>query len=161
MLSGIAVVRDSLRRPFVIQHYRYRRTESDVMAWRAGQSYSQDLRDRVLAAVDSGKSAYEVAPLFQVSVSYIYKAQARRRATGETTVKPRLGRPGQKLAAHLEALQAKITATPTVTLAELRTWILAEFSVSISVGGLWNTLERLGLSLKKRAHMRQSKNART
>lgn len=131
------------------------------MAWRSGQSYSQDLRDRVLAAVDSGMSAYEVAPLFQVSVSYIYKAQGRRRATGETTVKPMLGRPGQKLAAHLEALQAKIKADPDATLAELRAWVLAEFGVSISVGGLWNTLERLDLSLKKRVRMRPSKSAPT
>ena len=131
------------------------------MAWRSGQSYSQDLRDRVLAAVDSGKSAYEVAPLFQVSVSYIYKAQGRRRATGETTAKPRLGRPGQKLAAHLEALQAKIKAKPDATLAELRAWVLSEFGVVISIGALWNTLERLDLSLKKRVRMRPSKNAPT
>ena len=127
------------------------------MAWRSGQSYSQDLRDRVLAVVDSGKSAYEVAPLFQVSVSYIYKAQGRRRATGETTAKPRPGRPGQKLAPHLEALQAKIKAEPDATLAELRAWVLAEFGVSISIGGLWNTLERLDLSLKKRVRMRPSR----
>jgi len=131
------------------------------MAWRSGQSYSQDLRDRVLAAVDSGMSAYEVAPLFQVSVSYIYKSQGRRRATGETMVKPRLGRSGQKLAAHLAALQAKIKDDPDATLAELRLWILTEFGVSISVGGLWNTLERLDLSLKKRVRMRPSKNVQT
>jgi transposase len=131
------------------------------MAWRSGQSYSQDLRDRVLAAVDGGKSAYEVAPLFQVSVSYIYKAQGRRRATGETTVKPRPGRPGQKLAAHLEALQAKVKAEPDATLAELQAWVLADLGASISIGGLWNTLERLGLSLKKRVHMRPSKSGPT
>ena len=98
-----------------------------------------------------------MAPLFQVSVSYIYKAQGRRRATGETTAKPRPGRPGQKLAPHLEALQAKIKAEPDATLAELRAWVLAEFGVSISIGGLWNTLERLDLSLKKRVRMRPSR----
>lgn len=59
-----------------------------------------------------------------------------------------------------EALQAKIKDDPDATLAELRVWILAEFGVSISVGGLWNTLERLDLSLKKRVRMRPSRNAR-
>ena len=131
------------------------------MAWRSGQAYSQDLRYRVLAAVDSGMSAYEVAPLFQVSVSYIYKARGRRKVTGETTVKPRPGRPGQKLASHLEALAAKIKAEPDATLAELRAWVLTDLGVSISVGGLWNTLERLDLSLKKRLRMRPSKNGPT
>jgi hypothetical protein len=36
--------------------------------------YSQDLRERVIAAVDTGTGAYVAALLFQVSVSYIYKA---------------------------------------------------------------------------------------
>ena len=44
------------------------------MAWRSGQSYSEDLRGRVLAVVDGGMGAYEAAPLLRVSVSYIYKA---------------------------------------------------------------------------------------
>lgn len=45
-----------------------------------GASYSQDLRDRVVAAVDRGVGAYAVAGLFSVSVSYIYKALERRHA---------------------------------------------------------------------------------
>ncbi len=70
-----------------------------------GKPYSQDLRERVMAAVDSGSGAYTVAPLFRVSVSYIYKVLGRRRATGETTA--RTGRAGRKakLAAHDEALR--------------------------------------------------------
>jgi len=42
-----------------------------------GKPYSQDLRERVIAAVDSGTGAYVAAPLFRVSVSYIYKALIR------------------------------------------------------------------------------------
>lgn len=38
---------------------------------------------------------------------------------------------------------------------------LAEFGVSIRVDGLWNTLERLDLSLKKRVRMRPSKSVPT
>ena len=45
-----------------------------------GAAYSQDLRERVIGAVESGLGAYEVAPLLRVSVSYIYKALGRRRA---------------------------------------------------------------------------------
>ena len=39
-----------------------------------GQSYSEDLRGRVLAAVDGGMAARAAAKLFRVSVSYIYEA---------------------------------------------------------------------------------------
>ncbi len=55
------------------------------MGWRQGQSYSEDLRGRVLAAVDGGMAARAAAKLFRVSVSYIYKALIRRRRTGEVS----------------------------------------------------------------------------
>ena len=48
-----------------------------------GKPYSQDLRERVIAAVDTGTGAYVAAPLFRVSVSYIYKALIRRRSQTE------------------------------------------------------------------------------
>ena len=51
------------------------------MGWRSGQAYSEDLRAKVLAGVDRGQGVYPVAAVFGVSVSYIYKALARRRPT--------------------------------------------------------------------------------
>jgi hypothetical protein len=56
------------------------------MAWRRGQSYSEDLRARVLAAVDGGHGSAGGGGLFRVSVSYIYKALIRRRRTGQVSV---------------------------------------------------------------------------
>jgi transposase len=119
------------------------------MAWRRGQSYSEDLRERVLAAVDRGMEVYEAAPLFRVSVSYIYKALGRRGATGEVTARSRLGRPGQRLAALHDALLARVRAEPGATLAELRGWLVAEHGMSVSVGCLWAALDRLELTHKK------------
>ena len=126
------------------------------MAWRSGQSYSEDLRERVLASVDGGIGAYEAAPLFRVSVSYIYKALGRRRASGETVARPRKGRPGQKLGVLHEALRARVLAEPGATLAELRLWLLAEHGLSVSTGCLWATLDRLGLTHKKRSARRRA-----
>jgi transposase len=57
------------------------------MGWRSGQAYSQDLRERVLAAVDAGMAVREAAVLFRVSISYIYKAMISRRRTGETAAR--------------------------------------------------------------------------
>ena len=67
------------------------------MVWKSGQSYSTDLRSRVLAAIDGGNPAKAVAELFQVSVSYIYKALARRAATGEIEARPQRNRQELKL----------------------------------------------------------------
>ncbi|MBA4233984.1 MAG: hypothetical protein C0465_25765, partial [Ralstonia sp.] len=63
-----------------------------AMSWVPGKAYSDDLRARVLSAVDRGGRVYEVAPLFEVSVSYIYKALARRKLTGIETALPKRGR---------------------------------------------------------------------
>jgi transposase len=114
-----------------------------------GRAYSQDLRERVMAAVESGTGAYAAASVFQVSVSYIYKALGRRRATGETSSRPWAGGPKPKLAAHDEALRARVSSEPDATLAELQAWLLAERDMKVSVGCLWKRLRRLGLTLKK------------
>ena len=58
------------------------------MGWRRGMALSQDLRDRVLGAAGPSR---EVAVRFGVSVSYVVKARARRRDTGEAAVRPRGG----------------------------------------------------------------------
>ena len=73
-----------------------------------GQSYSTDLRSRVLAAVDGGSPAKAVAQLFQVSVSYIYKALGRRSATGETEARAQRNQQTLKLAAHHDAIAAEV-----------------------------------------------------
>ncbi len=131
------------------------------MVWRRGRAYSQDPRGRVMAAVDRGMPVYEAAPLFGVSVSYIYKALIRRRETGEDTARPSLGRPGTKLAAHEAALLARLRERPDAMLAQLRDWLAAERGVSVSLGTLWNTLDRLGWTLKKSRSVRPSRTGRT
>jgi len=122
-----------------------------AMAWRQGQSYSEDLRGRVLAAVDSGLSVRSAAAVFRVSVSYIYKALIRRRRTGEASASSRRGhRPRKLTPAQESALAVHITAHADVTLAALQTWLLSEHGVWLSNGAMWSAVERLGLSFKKR-----------
>ena len=132
------------------------------MAWRRGQSYSEDLRARVLAAVDGGMAARAAARLFRVSVSYIYKALIRRRRTGETTASARRGHRPRKLSPAQEAaLAAQIEAHPDLTLAALQAWLVAEHAVWLSNGAMWAAVARLGLSFKKRRSGRPSRTART
>src|SRR5882762_8960658 len=69
------------------------------MAWRQGQSYSQDLRGRVLAAIDGGMAARSAAAVFRVSVSYIYNALIGRRRTGEVSASSRRGHRPRKFSA--------------------------------------------------------------
>jgi transposase len=119
------------------------------MAWKSGQSYSADLRSRVLAAVDRGLPARTVAERFRVSVSYIYKVLGRRNATGESEARPQRNHQELKLAAHHDAIRAEVAQRPDVTLNELRAWLLATHGVAASLGLMHRTLLRLGLTLKK------------
>jgi transposase len=119
------------------------------MAWKSGQSYSADLRGRVLAAVDDGVPARTVAERFRVSVSYLYKALARRAATGETEARPQRNHQALKLAAWHDALAAAVAQRPDATLNELRAWLLATHGVTASLGLMHQTLARLGLTRKK------------
>jgi len=132
------------------------------MVWRRGQSYSEDLRGRVLAAVDGGLAARSAACVFRVSVSYIYKALIRRRRTGEVSASSGRGHRPRKLTGEQEvALAGHIAAHPDITLATMQSWLLSAHGVRLSNGAMWSAVERLGLSFKKRRSTPPSRIVRT
>ncbi len=89
------------------------------MAW----AYSQDLRDRVLAAVDEGLPVYQAAPLYRVSVSFIYKLLARREQTGLTGPSATKGHRPRKLAGHEQTLRRYVEEHNDATLHEIQEWL--------------------------------------
>ncbi len=117
------------------------------MAWQRGRSYSQDLRERVLAADEL--SARQAAERFAVSVSYVIKARQRRDRTGVLTIKQRGYRRPERVAGLEPLIVCEVERRPSATLAELRAWLLAEHGISLSTGAMWQALRRLGLTLKK------------
>ena len=117
------------------------------MAWQRGRSYSQDLRERVLAANEL--SARQAAERFAVSVSYVIKARQRRDRTGVLTIKPRGYRRPERVAGLEPLIVREVERRPSATLAELRAWLLVEHGISLSTGAMWQALRRLGLTLKK------------
>ena len=132
------------------------------MAWRQGKSYSDDLRARVMASVDGGMSARAAASVFQVSVSYIYKALIRRRRTGEAGANPNRGHRPRKLTPSQEAaLAAHVSSHSDMTLAAMQAWLESEHGVRLSNGAIWMAVDRLGLTLKKRRSGPASKTGRT
>jgi transposase len=119
------------------------------MAWRRGQAYGQDLRERVAAA--ASLSVRAAAARFAVSPSYVAKVRARLRRTGEATPGPQRNHVAPRLAPLEGALRVRVAAGTDATLAELRAWALAEHGVRVSQPVMWKTLARLGLTLKKTA----------
>lgn len=117
------------------------------MSWKRGEEYSQDLRDRVLGARGTIR---DVADRYGVSPSYVSKAGARLRSTGERTTKPRGGQRKAILAGREDVLRSQVTEVPDATLAELQTWLRESHGIKICIGALWNALRRMGLSFKKK-----------
>ena len=124
------------------------------MSWRQGQAYSQDLRDRVLTAEGSSRA---VAARFGVSVSYVVKARQRQARLGETTARPQRSHRTRLLAGMDEVIAAHVRSHSDATLDELRAWLRQSHGKTVSMGLMWNTLMRLGLTLKKRPSMRLNK----
>jgi transposase len=117
------------------------------MGWRRGQSYGQDLRERVLAAV--GEPIRAVAARFAVSPSYVSKVQSRMRKTGATTAGPQHNHVPPRLAPIYTALRGRVAEQADATIAELRIWAAHEHGIAVSHPVMWKTLAHLGLTLKK------------
>jgi transposase len=117
--------------------------------------YSQDLRDRVLAASDRGVPTRQVAKTFEVSPAWVRRLKQRRRETGETTPRPMGGATVVKI--DMARLAELVKEQPDATLKELR----ERLGIACVESAVCMALKRLGLSFKKRRSTRPSRTDRT
>jgi len=113
------------------------------------QSYSQDLRERVLRALDRGERPTEIARRFEVSRVWVYQVRDRLRQTGERSSYPIGGHRRSRLAGLEPVLRAWIEAEPDLTLAEMQQRLSGR-GVAIKLGALWHQLNNWNLSFKKK-----------
>ncbi len=114
------------------------------------QSYSQDLRDRVLRALARGDGPSAVARRFEVSRFYVYHVRDREQETGVRNSLQIGGHRRSRLQQAEPTLRAWIAAEPGLTLAELQER-LASQGIAIKVGALWHQLNKWNLTFKKNA----------
>ncbi len=117
--------------------------------------YSQDLRDRVLAAYDRGMPTQEIAEVFKVSKAWARRVKQCRRETGRTTPLPMGGVTVVKI--DLARLAELVRQQPDATLEELRQRLGSVRTIS----AVCMALQRIGLSFKKRRSMPRSRTGRT
>ena len=82
------------------------------------KAYSQDLRERVLRAVDQGIPRSEIVRVLGVSLATIGRYLKRRREKGHVRPKAIPGRPSKKIKPLQAGLQAQLEAFPDATLAQ-------------------------------------------
>ena len=84
-----------------------------------GRGYSNDLRERVAAAVLSGRSCREVAALFDVSVASAVKWSQRLRQTGSAAAKPQGRQQPRSLAPHRDWILGRLESVKDLTMRAL------------------------------------------
>jgi transposase len=111
---------------------------------------SNDLRERVVAAVTGGESCRSVAARFGVAVSSAVKWSQRYRATGSVAPGQMGGHRKRVLEPHRAFIKERIRQTPHLTLHRLKDELAAR-GVNVSHNAVWLFLRREGLRFKKNA----------
>jgi len=114
-------------------------------------TYSQDLRDRVLAAYDRGMRTGKIAETFAVSPAWARRVKQTRREHGRTTPLPRGG--ARVIKIDMNRLAELVREQPDATLLELRD----RLGVDCTESAICIALKRLGLSFKKRRSMQRNR----
>ncbi len=117
---------------------------------------SEDLRVRVIQAVEAGTSRRQAAARYGESVSSAIRWVREWGATGRTSPKRRGGgRRSGRIEAQAGFILGQVEQRPDVTLAELQA-LLCERGVAVGIGTLWRFFERRGISFKKNRARRRA-----
>ena len=108
------------------------------------ESYSTDLRERVLVAVEAGEPADAVAERFLVGRSSVYRWTAAARDEGRRAPKPIGGGPKPIIRDEIEAVLCRLLAANNhLTLIECRDQLAAETGVRVNPWTIGRALRRL------------------
>jgi transposase len=115
------------------------------------KAYSQDLRERVIAAVEAGDQSHAaIAETFGVSESTLDKWLKRWRDTGRVAALPFAGGRRRALQSCATVIRAEVQRQPDVTLEELCERVTNQTEVTASPSMMSRELQILALPRKKR-----------
>lgn len=114
-----------------------------------GSAHSNDLRDRVVAAVAAGMSRRQAAAHFRVSASSAIRWVGLKEETGGVSPRPRGGKSRSPLEPHAAWLLDLVAREPFLTLAEWERRIAAELGLKITERSIRRFFTRHRISFKK------------
>ena len=111
---------------------------------------SNDIRERLVSAVDSGLSRRSAAKRFGIAPSTAIKWVDLWHRTGDVGPRPRGGdRRSRRIEAHAEEILALIEETPDITLGELADHLDEVHGLTVAQSTVWRLLNRHGMTFKK------------
>lgn len=114
------------------------------------KAYSQDLRERVLRAVDQGMARSEIVRVLGVSLATMGRYLKQRRETGHVQPQAIPGRPSQKVKPLQAGLQAQLEAFPDATLAQHCQYWEQRQGMQVSRWSMSRAIKGLDWTRKKR-----------
>ncbi len=116
------------------------------------RAYSQDLRERIVAAVATGQPMQTAARRFAVNVKTVKRLVVRQQETGTLTPRPIPGMPRRIGAMEEALLLQRITTESDATVLENCAWWVEVSGQQVSEATMWRAMHRLGWTHKKKHH---------
>jgi transposase len=111
---------------------------------------SEDLRSRLIAAVDGGMSRRAAAERFGVAAASAVRWVRAWRMTGARRAKPQGGdKRSHRIEVYRDVILAAIEAQVDITLAELADMLRREHAASFAPSTVWRFLDRHAMTVKK------------
>ena len=120
--------------------------------------YSNDLRTRVVAAIEEGATREEAAERHVVSLSSVGRFVRLKRVRGSVSPEKFGGYKPYALAAHEERVRHMVAEQPDITLAELKAK-LAKQEITVGQTSIFRFLHHLNLTVKKKPARRRAGSA--
>ena len=122
------------------------------------RAFSDDLRERVIQAVEGGMSRRAAAERFGVGVSTAIKWVQKWRTTGSWSARPMGGdRRSWRIEAVGDEILSLVDARPDITLAEIAAYLEETHGMRPALSTVHGFFKRRGISWKKRQRTRPSK----
>jgi transposase len=125
-----------------------------------GKPYSNDLRERVVSAIEAGETREEAAESYGLSLSTVGRFIRRKRETGSICPDKFGGHKQYILTPHTNRVRELVAAQPDGTLLEYQA-ALAKEKVTVSQTGIFRFLRHLNLTFKKKSFTPPSRIALT
>src|SRR5882724_6135029 len=111
---------------------------------------SEDLRVRIVAAVNGGMSRRAAAERFGVSAASAVRFAKEWAESGSVTAKPQGGdQRSHRIEAHRDFILSAIEAKPDLTLEEIAALLKSSRGVSFAPSSVWRLLDRHAITFKK------------
>ena len=125
------------------------------------RTLSQDLRDRVIAAVDGGMSRNAAAARFGVAVSTAVRWLRAWHTDGVATARPKGGDlRSRRVERHRDVILAAVDTQVDITLVELAALLRDRHGVSVAPSTVWRFLDRHNMTVKKNGSRQRAGAAR-